>query len=206
MYIKANGAEIVQWPYDLNTLKGEGFTLPRKVSQETLNPFGVYVVTLADKPAYDPETQVLEKNSTPSLVEGSWVLGWTVRAKTAEEASQHRASQNQDVNSERDRRLMVGKSFTPTGHSTPVKVNILDGPNLTGLASIAIVQSGAGNGSTAVVWRDNENVNHTLTYDQVIELHGLAGQYTSSVYAAAWTLKDAETLPENFTDDIHWPE
>lgn len=110
-----------------------------------------------------------------------------------------------DVNRERDRRLLVGKGFTPTGHGSEVVVNILDEPNLTGLATLAVVQSGAGNGAATIQWRDNADTLHTLSYNQVIELHGLAAAYKQAVYAASWTLKDSDPIPADYADDSRWP-
>jgi len=113
---------------------------------------------------------------------------------------------NEDVNRERDARLAAGATFTPTGHATPVAVNIADEPNLNGLATLAVVQTGLGNGSTTVQWRDNADVVHTLTYDQIIELYGLAAAYKQAVFAASWNLKDAPGgIPSDYQDDAYWP-
>lgn len=112
---------------------------------------------------------------------------------------------NAHVNRERDRRLALGTEVTPTGHGQAVAVNSLDEGNLTGLATLAVAQAAAGNGSATVQWRDNNDVLHTLTYDQVIEMHGLAAAYKQAVYAASWTLKDSDPIPADYTDDTHWP-
>jgi hypothetical protein len=115
------------------------------------------------------------------------------------------APTNQSVNAERDRRLLEGRGFTPTGHDSSVKINSLDEPNLNGLATLAVVQSGAGNGSATVNWRDNDDVLHTLTFDQVIELYGLAAAYKQAIYAASWAIKDLDPIPEDYADDSRWP-
>lgn len=116
----------------------------------------------------------------------------------------HSAPTSADVNAERERRLFVGKGFTPTGHGTPVMVNALDEPNLTGLATVALAQINAGNGSTTITWRDNNNVSHTLTYYQVVELHAQAAEYKQQLYNASWILKDIDPIPTDYTDDAHW--
>lgn len=110
-----------------------------------------------------------------------------------------------DVNAERDRRLMAGKGFTPAGYGAQVMVNALDEANLNGLATTALVQVAAGNGSSIVQWRDNSDTLHDLTYDQVLDLHSQASAYKQAVFAASWALKDADPIPADYADDAHWP-
>jgi len=76
-------------------------------------------------------------------------------------------------------------------------------PNMNNVATVAITQVQAGNGSSTITWRDNADVPHVLTYEQVIEMHILSVAHTQSVYDASWVLK--ETLPANYTADEHWP-
>lgn len=109
------------------------------------------------------------------------------------------------VNEERDRRLLEGKSFSVTGHQDPIHLNILDETNLGGLATSALVQVSLGNGSSTVQWRDNNNTVHTITFEQVLELHTLASQYKQDIYSSSWALKTMEVKPENYTNDLYWP-
>lgn len=59
-------------------------SFPRRVSADTLASYGVYPYTTAEKPEYDPVTQVIEPGDFTET-ESGWVRGWTVRDKLPEE-------------------------------------------------------------------------------------------------------------------------
>lgn len=54
-----------------------------------LASFSVYNVATASKPSYNERTQKITKNDRPSLVDGSWVLGWSVTEKTSSEIKEY---------------------------------------------------------------------------------------------------------------------
>lgn len=110
---------------------------------------------------------------------------------------------NGDVNFERDRRLTLGQPLSITGYAYPIYVNWADQANLTSVAVAAAAQIQQGNGEQTIVWRDNQNVEHILTYSQVLELHVVATAATSAIYQFSWALKQG-TIPGNYADDIYW--
>ncbi|MEM9878949.1 MAG: hypothetical protein AAF862_06700 [Pseudomonadota bacterium] len=110
---------------------------------------------------------------------------------------------NQDVNRERDRRLALGQALSISGYPQTIHVNWADQPNLTSVAVAAQAQISQGNGAQTITWRDNENVEHVLTYAQVLELHLVATAATSAIYQFSWILKQG-TIPANYADDSYW--
>lgn len=110
------------------------------------------------------------------------------------------------INVERDRRIVAGKTFTlEENFEVAVTGREEDFRNLTNLALAAQLQIAQGNGSATTVFRDDTDTIVTLTYDQMLELWALASTYVTDVYAASWTLKDTSPIPGDFLDDSHWP-
>jgi hypothetical protein len=54
-----------------------------------LESYGVYTVVYTDMPSIDVRTQKTEQEAAPTLVDGSWTVGWTTTDKTAEEIQQY---------------------------------------------------------------------------------------------------------------------
>ncbi|MDE4272673.1 hypothetical protein PXK58_02325 [Phaeobacter gallaeciensis] len=86
MHVKATGSQIEQFPYSLRDLRRDNpkTSFPRKIPDALAASYGVYPVTVVARPA-DQAGKVAERNAAPTLSNGAWVLGWTVRDMTAEE-------------------------------------------------------------------------------------------------------------------------
>jgi hypothetical protein len=112
---------------------------------------------------------------------------------------------NELVNMERDSRINTSRRFDIPGYSSPVFLSGGDEKNLVGLVPFCQIQISLGNGSDTLVWRDNENTEHTLSYEELITLYSLALQYKQQVYEASWALKEMDPLPQDYKDDSHWP-
>lgn len=86
-YVKVSNGAVETYPYGLGQFRRDhkNISFPRNIPEETLNQYGAYSVTVADEPSYDAKTQNTVQNSMPTLVDGSWTLGWTVQDKTADE-------------------------------------------------------------------------------------------------------------------------
>ena len=109
MHVKAINGEVVQFPYRMRDLLTENPTtsFPQGYEQldELLAEFDVYPVTQADQPAFDARTQTIAQDTQPELVDGVWILGWTV-TDILEEVIAAQEQQTVDfVRSERDRFL-----------------------------------------------------------------------------------------------------
>lgn len=91
MYVKATNGTIDQFPYTISDLRRENpnTSFPKRISEETLAAWDVYPVSLEEAPSYDNLTQNISQDSEPTLSGGTWSLGWSVTAKTAEEIEEH---------------------------------------------------------------------------------------------------------------------
>lgn len=92
-YVKLTNGSVDQYPYTVGQLRRDNpnTSFPKNISEETLNAWGVYRVSQEQEPSVDHETQYTERNSTPTYDGSSWVVGWTIQTKTAEEQEQYRA-------------------------------------------------------------------------------------------------------------------
>lgn len=86
-YALIKDGAIAAYPYSVTQLRRDkpmtGF--PKAVPDDLLAQYDVFPVTVAAQPEYDPQTQQAERDAMPSLVDGQWVVGWTVRDLTREE-------------------------------------------------------------------------------------------------------------------------
>jgi hypothetical protein len=107
VYVKTSNSEVVEYPYSIEQFRVDNPTIsfPAEISNDTLAAYGVYPVSYAPAPAYDPATQRLVVASQPSLVSGSWVLTKSIENKTAEQIANDTATEGEKVRSTRNRRL-----------------------------------------------------------------------------------------------------
>lgn len=105
-----------------------------------------------------------------------------------------------DVNAERQRRIIVGAVINGV-HVTGRDEDIV---NLTNLALAAQVRIGNGDTTTLTTYRDGGNVDHDLTPPQMLDLWMQANARVSAIYAASWALKAMNPIPANFADDSYW--
>ena len=83
MYVKATNGTIDQYPYTVGNLRRDNplTSFPRTVPEETLRAYDLYPVATATRPMVT-NSQVAEPDAQPTLSDGVWTLGWTVRNKT----------------------------------------------------------------------------------------------------------------------------
>ena len=86
MYALIENNAITTFPYTDRDLRKDhprtGF--PRKITDEIRAKFGVLPVAVAATPDVTASQEAVQ-DSQPTLIDGDWVLGWTVRDKTPEE-------------------------------------------------------------------------------------------------------------------------
>ena len=93
MYVKISNGAVEQYPYTLGNLRRDNSntSFPKRPSDEMLADWSVYPVTIADTPNVNDRTQNAIQDALPTLVDGSWTLGWTVESKTTEEVQDYNA-------------------------------------------------------------------------------------------------------------------
>jgi hypothetical protein len=80
-YVKiTHKGEIKQFPYTLRQLRIDESptTFPKDIPDSMLAEKNVYPVTHTARPTHDELTQFLARDLAPSLIDGAWVIGYTV--------------------------------------------------------------------------------------------------------------------------------
>ena len=207
-------AEDLQFPFTDRMLRKAhpNTSFPAIISDELRASYGVYPVTIADKPSYDEATQTIDE-ATPQEVNGAWIAGWTIRDKTAEELVADKERIFGEINAERERRIVEGSAFTVDGIADPIPLQgrPFDQTVYLALLTRAGGLKSAGVTAPALTVRDGADTIHELTPDQMIDLVSQAMLWFESVMATSWAMKDGaapfETgIPADYTADTHWPE
>lgn len=91
MLVKIENGSVAAFPYSVGQLRKDNprTSFPKNVPEQTLLAYGVHQVSVSVAPQIDDRTQKVAQNDAPSEVSGSWVLGWTVSPKTAQEISEY---------------------------------------------------------------------------------------------------------------------
>jgi len=91
MYVKITNGSVDTWPYTIGQLRRDNsnISFPKLIPSDFLASYGILPVTQQDTPSYTERTQKIELDSTPTLVDGVWTLGWTVSDKTSDEVTEY---------------------------------------------------------------------------------------------------------------------
>lgn len=86
MYVKAINDVVDTFPYYVNDLKADNpnTSFPDSMTDEMLAGWDMYPVTVTEQPTHSND-QMPVMDSVPTLVNGAWLVGWTLRALTQEE-------------------------------------------------------------------------------------------------------------------------
>jgi hypothetical protein len=106
-YVKASGNTVEKFPYSIGLLRKENpnTSFPKKPSDAVLASWGVYPVTEASDPDYDPDTQRVVMASEPVQVNGAWIRAKTVEALSAEQIQAASDAKASAVRAIRDEKL-----------------------------------------------------------------------------------------------------
>jgi len=100
LYAKVHSAEVLQFPYTLDTLRSENpytdydnrFDVIGWYNQtEDARRDGKSIVEVIeqDPPIFNTTTQIIEKESLPSLIDNNWVLSWKIINRSEDEIAQY---------------------------------------------------------------------------------------------------------------------
>jgi hypothetical protein len=89
MYVKITNGSVDTYPYSVGQLRRDNpnTSFPKQVPDEMLEEYGVYSVTTESPPSFDIRTQKITENDTPTLIDGTWTIGWTTTSKTSDEVT-----------------------------------------------------------------------------------------------------------------------
>ena len=90
MFVKVTNGEVEQFPYTLGHLRRDhpNTSFPKYVLDDMLATYNVFRVQNAAKPDHNTDTQYLQSNDAPTLIDGVWTIGFTVVNKTQAEAEE----------------------------------------------------------------------------------------------------------------------
>jgi hypothetical protein len=111
------------------------------------------------------------------------------------------AISSEDVNAERDRRIVAGKTINGIAVTRRDEV----ARNLSTVSIGAQLRVGTGDTTTTTTFRDGNNVDHDLTPPEMLALWQASAAYVSALYAASWVIKAMEPIPADYDADARWP-
>lgn len=112
---------------------------------------------------------------------------------------------NAEVNHERTRRIArpVSISLT-TGKKFSVDMSGESRHNIADMAHMAREKIIAADVSK-MTFRDASNVNQSLTAVEIVEMAVQVFGIVDAIYKASWALKDTDPIPDDYSNDKHWP-
>jgi hypothetical protein len=117
------------------------------------------------------------------------VITWTSDADLLTDA---KTTKRQAVTNERDRRIVQGLTYTfPDGTAGTIQLRPTDVGNVNGVATKGNALLQKGDTTTTQPFRDAENVTHTLTPQQAVDLGLAVADRVEAIYQASWDHKDA---------------
>ena len=113
-----------------------------------------------------------------------------------------------DVDTERDRRIVEGSVFSVTGYANTIRLsgNEKTQKFLSQRGTGAAIKILSGQASYTYQWRDEDDIVHTLTAEQMSALAEAGIKYVEAVIMASWAIKDDPAgLPDDIAGDARWP-
>jgi len=107
MYVKLQNGAVSQYPYTLTMLRRDNpnTSFPQYPTAETLAEWDVHEVVILSTPSFNERTQKLVQETSPSLSDGVWQIGWNVVAKTDQEVADYDANKALENKAVRNRLL-----------------------------------------------------------------------------------------------------
>ena len=87
MYVKITNGTVDTYPYNVGQLRRDNpnTSFPKSISNTILEAYGLYSVTISTEPTITKRTQINTQNSTPTLIDDTWTVGWVTTNKTTDE-------------------------------------------------------------------------------------------------------------------------
>jgi len=102
------------------------------------------------------------------------------------------ADKSLEVGAVREAKIAVGISYKfPDGQGTIQTRSLIDVRNIQTNVTTALIFKGAGEVRPVMVFRDQENVLHQMTPDQMLQMAVYMANSGQAIYNRSWELKDA---------------
>ena len=91
MFVKVTNGQVEQFPYTLGHLRRDhpNTSFPKQPPDDMLASYNVFRVQNASEPDHNTDTQYLQSDNAPTLIDGVWTIGFTVVNKTQAEAEEN---------------------------------------------------------------------------------------------------------------------
>jgi hypothetical protein len=89
LYVKTDGSDnVIKYPYTIHNLRADNpnVSFPREISNDVVERYNMFPVTLAERPTYNKMTHSIDKNVDPDLENSVWVLNWTITLLSSDDA------------------------------------------------------------------------------------------------------------------------
>ena len=108
MFVKVNNDQAEIYPYTIGMLRKDNpnTSFPRNLSDELLAEYGMYRVESGTPPEFDEITQQLIQDALPTLIDGKWVINWTVVDKDQDQIDRDTQAKAETVRSQRNGLLL----------------------------------------------------------------------------------------------------
>jgi hypothetical protein len=104
MFVKVNNGQAETYPHTIGRLRRDhpNTSFPKRLSDELLAEYDLYRVDSEPQPVYDDKTERVAQDSMPTLIDGKWVIGWTVYQKEQEQIDRESEAQAESIRSQRN--------------------------------------------------------------------------------------------------------
>lgn len=206
-YVKIENGVVGQYPYTIDALRADNpnVSFPEIISKSVLEDFGVFRVEAKPQPQVSYTQNLVEGEPVWDPVPSKWVQSWETVNATAEEIAQRLELRKDNVNRERDRRILLPKLVSLSSGKT-FHVDMANGgrENIGDLVTLAIVQKSSADETPLISFRDASNVDQSLTNDEMIEVGVQVAEQVQQIHLKARALKDIEPIPEDYYDNKYW--
>lgn len=127
MYIKITDGNAELYGFRQLRKDNPAVSFPETPTLDTLAALGIYPVTNAEMPAAT-ESQIVERDVQPTdQGDGTYVWGWTLRNKTAEELAAEETQRHAGIQSELDSAQSVVKVLLKVSFLQENRIRVLEG-------------------------------------------------------------------------------
>lgn len=117
-----------------------------------------------------------------------------------------------EVNAVRDEKIAMGIPYAfPDGPGTIQTRDLTDARNIQTTIIAALILQASGETRQVMVFRDMEDISHSMTPADMLKMGVYVAQYGQAIYSASWTVKDrAKTMTaeeiKTFDVSANWPK
>lgn len=107
MFVKVKDGSVEKYPYSIEEMRQDhsNVCFPADLTKEIMAEFGVYEVDYQSVSSYDQRTQYVEHSSTPSLVNGVYLLTTSIHNKNSDQIAQYDANLAAQARTQRNKLL-----------------------------------------------------------------------------------------------------